>query len=214
MHITNDLKTFYEKFNILVNLLIRRSQRHKYRTKLYLRKLGPASEISPALKNHAHLEQHRKAPSLGNLWLYKEKRCALAGAGSVHTTVNSLYSGHCRYLDRELVSTLARVRYSESFFPSNLWKFSDFCLGFNCCQGVRFCGVSARQELTVYQSAFTQTSIRLSLFSKDVKVEQSFSSSGSLFHKLAALNINDRCPCDCLIRGNFKLLLLFFVSLT
>ena len=36
-----------------------------------------------------------------------------------------------------------------------------------------------------------QTSIRLSLFSKDVKVEQSFNSgrnSGSLFHKLAALN--------------------------
>ena len=114
MHITNDLKSFYEKFNILVNLLIRRSQRHKYRTKLYLRKLGPASEISPALKNYAHLEQHRKAPSLGNLWLYKEKRSALAGAGSVHTTVNSLYSGHCRYL--ELVSTSARVCYSESFF--------------------------------------------------------------------------------------------------
>ena len=33
-----------------------------------------------------------------------------------------------------------------------------------------------------------QTSIRLSLFSKDVKAEQSFNSSGSLFHKLAALN--------------------------
>ena len=33
-----------------------------------------------------------------------------------------------------------------------------------------------------------QTSIRLSLFSKDVKVEQSFNSSESLFHKLAALN--------------------------
>ena len=40
-----------------------------------------------------------------------------------------------------------------------------------------------------------QTSI--SLFSKDIKVEQSFSSSESLFHKLAALaalNINERCP--------------------
>ena len=33
-----------------------------------------------------------------------------------------------------------------------------------------------------------QTSICLSLFSKDVKVEQSFNSSGKLFHKLAALN--------------------------
>ena len=36
-----------------------------------------------------------------------------------------------------------------------------------------------------------QTSIRLSLFSKDVKVEQSFNSSGSLFHKFAALNNTD-----------------------
>ena len=33
-----------------------------------------------------------------------------------------------------------------------------------------------------------QTSICSSLFSKDVKVEQSFNSSGSLFHELAALN--------------------------
>ena len=78
-------------------------------------------------------------------------------------------------------------------------------------QGVRFCEVSARRELNVYQSAFTQTSIRLSLFSKDVKVEQSLNSSGCLFHKLAALNINERCPCDCLILGNSKFLLLFFV---
>ena len=31
-------------------------------------------------------------------------------------------------------------------------------------------------------------------FSKEFKVEQSLNSSGSLFHKLAALNINDRCP--------------------
>ena len=45
-------------------------------------------------------------------------------------------------------------------------------------QGVRFCEVSARRELNVYQSAFTQTSIRLSLFPKDVKVEQSLNSSG------------------------------------
>ena len=57
-----------------------------------------------------------------------------------------------------------------------------------------------------------QTSIRLSLFSKDVKVEQSFNSSGSLFHKLAALNINDCCPFDCLTLDNFKFLLLFLVS--
>ena len=33
-----------------------------------------------------------------------------------------------------------------------------------------------------------QTSIRLGLFSKVIKVEQSINSSGSLFHKLAALN--------------------------
>ena len=59
-----------------------------------------------------------------------------------------------------------------------------------------------------------QISIRLSLFSKNVKVEQSFNSSGSLFHKLAALNINERCPYYILILGNFKFLLLFFVSPT
>ena len=58
-----------------------------------------------------------------------------------------------------------------------------------------------------------QISIRLHLFSKDVKEEQSFNSSGSLFHKLAALNLNERCPYDCLILGNFKFLLLFLVSL-
>ena len=52
-----------------------------------------------------------------------------------------------------------------------------------------------------------QTSI--SLFSKDIKVEQSFSSSGSVFHKLAALNINERCLCNiCLILGNCKFVLL------
>ena len=34
-----------------------------------------------------------------------------------------------------------------------------------------------------------QISILLSLFLKDVKEEQSFNSSGILFHKLAALNI-------------------------
>ena len=57
-------------------------------------------------------------------------------------------------------------------------------------QVVRFCEVSARRELNVYQSACTQTSIRnFNLFSKDVKVEQSLNSSGYLFHKLAALNI-------------------------
>ena len=54
-----------------------------------------------------------------------------------------------------------------------------------------------------------QTSIRLSLFSKGVKgtTEQSFNSSGSLFHKLAALNINERCPYVCLILGKDKFLL-------
>lgn len=54
-----------------------------------------------------------------------------------------------------------------------------------------------------------QGSICLSLFSKDVKVEQSFSSSGSLFHKLAALNLNERRLCNIwLILGNFKFVLL------
>ena len=58
-----------------------------------------------------------------------------------------------------------------------------------------------------------QTSIRLSLFSKDVKAMQSFNSWRSLLYKLAALNINERCPYDCLILGHFKFLLLFLVPL-
>ena len=58
-----------------------------------------------------------------------------------------------------------------------------------------------------------QTSIRLSLFSKDVKAMQSFNSWRFLLHELAALNINERCPKDCLILGHFKFLLLFLVSL-
>ena len=49
-----------------------------------------------------------------------------------------------------------------------------------------------------------KTSIRLSLFWKDVKVEQSFNSLGSLFQKVAALNIYERCPYVCLILGNFQ----------
>ena len=53
------------------------------------------------------------------------------------------------------------------------------------------------------------TSTCLSLFSKDIKVEQSFSYSGSLFYKLTSLNINEHCLYDCLILGNFKFLLLF-----
>ena len=38
--------------------------------------------------------------------------------GSRHITVNSIYCGHCR--DLELVSSLARVRNSESLFQSNV----------------------------------------------------------------------------------------------
>ena len=52
-----------------------------------------------------------------------------------------------------------------------------------------------------------QTSIRLSLFSKDVKAMQSFNSWRSLLHELAALNITERCPKDCLILGHFTFLL-------
>ena len=44
-----------------------------------------------------------------------------------------------------------------------------------------------------------QTSIRLSLFSKDVKAVPSFNSSRSLLHELEVLNINERCPYDCFL---------------
>ena len=39
---------------------------------------------------------------------------------SCSSTVNSLYSGHCR--DLELLSSLARVRYSGNLFQSNICK--------------------------------------------------------------------------------------------
>ena len=38
--------------------------------------------------------------------------------GTIHYTVNSLYRGHCR--DSALVSSLARVHNSGSFFQSNV----------------------------------------------------------------------------------------------
>ena len=44
------------------------------------------------------------------------------------------------------------------------------------------------KELLMIVHYNLQTWIRLSLFSKDIKVEQSINSSGSLFYKLAALN--------------------------
>ena len=66
-------------------------------------------------------------------------------------TVNSLYSGHCR--DLKLVSSVARVRNSGSLFQSNVCNF--FCPEFICCpyyRGVRYSGVSARRELTVFKN--------------------------------------------------------------
>ena len=44
------------------------------------------------------------------------------------------------------------------------------------------------KELLMIVHYNLQTSICLGLFSKVIKVEQSINSSGSLFHKLAALN--------------------------
>ena len=55
---------------------------------------------------------------------------------------------HCR--DLEFVSSLARVRNNGSLFQSKNCNF--FCLGFNYCPyywGVRYSGVSARQEMAV-----------------------------------------------------------------
>ena len=66
-------------------------------------------------------------------------------------TVNFLYSGHCR--DLKLVSSVARVRNSGSLFQSNVCNF--FCPEFICCpyyRGVRYSGVSARRELTVFKN--------------------------------------------------------------
>ena len=66
-------------------------------------------------------------------------------------TVNSLYSGHFRVL--KLVSSVARVRNSRSLFQSNVCNF--FCPEFICCpyyRGVRYSGVSARRELTVFKN--------------------------------------------------------------
>ena len=66
-------------------------------------------------------------------------------------TVNSLYSGQFRVL--KLVSSVARVRNSGSLFQSNVCNF--FCPEFICCpyyRGVRYSGVSARRELTVFKN--------------------------------------------------------------
>ena len=70
------------------------------------------------------------------------------GAKACPNTVNSLYSGHC--WDLKLVSSVARVRNSGSFFQSNVCNL--FLPEFICCPyfwGVRYSGVSARRELTV-----------------------------------------------------------------
>ena len=48
----NDLKTLYEKFNIVVKM---QKYRHKYRNKLYFRKLGP---VVPSLSNLGSLHGH------------------------------------------------------------------------------------------------------------------------------------------------------------
>ena len=64
----------------------------------------------------------------------------------------------------------------QSFFRYDYMKFED----------------KLTKELLKIVHYNLQTSI--SLFLKDIKVEQSFSSSESLFHKLAALNINECCP--------------------
>ena len=67
-------------------------------------------------------------------------------------TVNSLHSGNCR--DLELMSSLTRVHNSGSLFQSINVCYS-FLPGFSVCpyyQGVRYSGVSARWELTVYDN--------------------------------------------------------------
>ena len=61
----------------------------------------------------------------------------------LETTVNSLYSGHCRHL--ELVSSLVRVRNRRSLFQSNFCSL--FLPGISLL--IRDIEVSARRELTV-----------------------------------------------------------------
>ena len=48
------------------------------------------------------------------------KQCCTIAVYAMCYTVNSLYSGHCR--DLEVVSSLARVRNSESLFQSSVCK--------------------------------------------------------------------------------------------
>ena len=67
-------------------------------------------------------------------------------------TVNSLHSENCR--DLELMSSLTRVRNSGSLFQS-INVCNSFLPVFCVClyyQGVRYSGVSARRELTVYDN--------------------------------------------------------------
>ena len=58
-----------------------------------------------------------------------------------------------------------------------------------------------------------QTSVRLSLFSKDVTVDFQFLKKTVPQICSTDWNRYYRCPYDCLILGNFKFLLLFLVPL-
>ena len=55
-----------------------------------------------------------------------------------------------------------------------------------------------------------QTSVRLSLFSKDAKVDFQFIRK-TVPQTCSIEPINERCPYDCLILGNFKFFLLLLV---
>ena len=86
-------------------------------------------------------------------WLQEsEKWHCLMYFFCVQSTVNSLDSGNCR--DLELMSSLTRVHNSGSLFQS-INVCNSFLPGFSVCpyyQGVRYSGVSARRELTVYDN--------------------------------------------------------------
>ena len=117
--------------------------------------LGRQDEIKRELNRlhsaslHTDVQSHRSAPCNSATGC---KRVRNKFNIFLLCTVNFLHSGNCRNL--ELMSSLTRVRNSGGLFQS-INVCNSFLPGLSVCpyyQGVRYSGVSARRELTVYDN--------------------------------------------------------------
>ena len=119
--------------------------------------LGGQDEIKRELNRlhgtslHTDVQSHRSAPCNSATGCKREREITLFNIFLL-CTVNSLHSGNCR--DLKLMSSLTRVRNSGSLFQSTN-VCNSFLPGLSVCpyyQSVRYSGVSARRELTVYDN--------------------------------------------------------------